>query len=135
MDNKIFKTECSCSQIKVTMIGEPRVSGYCHCNDCRELLNIPYHSVNAWEKNNVSIVDDNGYLLEFQHPRLQMKKFFCKQCGDIICNSNAMDWRIFSQLLIKKFYGGDLPDELKSKSHFFYRYRIVDVADDLPKKN
>lgn len=44
-----------------------------------------------------------------------------------------MDWRIVSQLLISKCYGGNLPEALHSKMHFFYGSRIVDIDDQLPK--
>jgi hypothetical protein len=116
------------------MQGNPKVKGYCHCEDCRELLNIPYHSVNAWDHDKVTIVEGQELIHEYQHPTLKMKKFFCKSCGDVIFNSNGMDWRVFSQLLIAKSYDNKLPEELKSKSHFYYDRRIIDVNDDLPKK-
>ncbi len=48
-------------------------------------------------------------------------------------NTNVMDWRVVSQHLIAKSLGG-LPEELSSPSHFHYGGRVVDVADDLPKK-
>ena len=116
------------------MQGEPRVRGFCHCEDCRELLNIPYHSVDAWDKEKVSIKAGAEELKAYQHPKLRMKKFICNSCGDIVFNSNAMDWRIFSQLFIRKSYGGELPSELESKSHFFYGQRIIDINDELPKR-
>ena len=130
-----YRISCGCKQVQIEMKGEPRVRGYCHCGDCRELLNLPYHSVNAWEKDRVTIKSGAESIVEYQHPQLNMKKFFCRSCGDIMFNSNGMDWRVFSQLLISKNYGGNLPGELKSKSHFFYGRRIIDVSDELPKKD
>ena len=131
--NEVFSAHCSCSKIKVSMQGLPKVRGFCHCEDCRELLNVPYHSVNAWEHNKVSVDHGSEFIIEYQHPHLQMKKYYCRECGDVIYNSNAMDWRVFSQLFIAKSYHGVLPSELHSKSHFFYGRRIIDVDDSLPK--
>ena len=131
--DKNFKATCSCGKIEVSMQGVPKVRGFCHCEDCRELLNIPYHSVNAWDNEKVSIVNGSEYLKEYQHPQLEMKRFYCSECGDTLFNSNAMDWRVFSQLLIRRTYNGELPVELHSQSHFFYDRRIIDVDDDLPK--
>ena len=132
-NGKNFRANCTCGKIEISMQGKPKVRGFCHCEDCRELLNVPYHSVNAWEQGKVLINKGGEYIREFQHPNLKMKKFYCSECGDIIYNSNAMDWRVFSQLLISKSYGGNLPKELHSESHFFYGRRIIDVDDDLPK--
>lgn len=134
-ETETYKLKCTCGQIEISMKGEPKVRGYCHCQDCRDLLNIPYHSVNAWEKDRVTIKKGENHIKQYQHPDLTMKKFICDSCGDIVFNSNKMDWRVFSQLLIQKSYGGELPDNLRSKSHFFYARRIVDINDDLPKRD
>ena len=117
------------------MTGEPRVRGFCHCEDCRDLLKIPYHSVTAWERDQVSVEEGADVLLAFQHPTKRMKRFYCANCGETLFNSNAMDWRIVSQLLIRKCFGGELPEALKSTKHFFYGRRIVALDDDLPKQD
>jgi hypothetical protein len=117
------------------MTGEPRVRGFCHCEDCRDLLKIPYHSVTAWERGQVAVEKGGDVLLAYQHPTKRMKRFYCANCGETLFNSNAMDWRIVSQLLIRKCCGGELPEALRSTKHFFYGRRIVDVDDDLPKQD
>ena len=129
-----FHVECQCSSIKVTMTGEPRVRGICHCEDCRNLLNVPYHSVTAWNKEQIQIDDGSEALASFQHPTKRMKRYYCANCGETMFNSNAMDWRIVSQLLIRKCYDNQLPKALKPEMHFFYGERIVDIDDDLPKR-
>jgi hypothetical protein len=130
-----FKASCKCGAVEVAMEGKPRVAGVCHCEDCRDLLSIPFHAVNAWENQYVSFTKGEEQIETFQHSTLNMKKFFCKSCGDVICNSNGMDWRVFSQYFVAKSYDGKLPEELKPKGHFFYGRRIIDVADDLPKRD
>jgi hypothetical protein len=129
-----YQVKCTCGAVQIEMQGDPKVRGFCHCEDCRELLNVPYHSVDAWENEKVKVVSGKEEINIFQHPRLNMKRFSCKNCGEIIFNSNGMDWRVFSQLFIAKSYEGKLPEELNSKSHFFYGRRIIDVNDELPKK-
>jgi len=52
----IHKVQCKCGKIQLSLVGEPKVRAYCHCSDCRDLLSIPFHSVTAWDSNNVSIV-------------------------------------------------------------------------------
>lgn len=135
MSSNRYHIECDCGSIKVALDGEPRVRGFCHCEDCRDLLKIPYHSVTAWEKDNVTVDEGHDALVAFQHPKKRMKRYFCANCGETVFNSNAMDWRIVSQLLIRKCYGGELPEPLKPLKHFFYGRRIVDIDDDLPKRD
>ena len=109
--------------------------GFCHCADCRDLLKIPYHSVTAWEIHQVKVDDSGKNLSEYQHPAKQMKRFFCRNCGETLFNSNAKGLRVVSQRLISKCYGGALPESMLPKSHFFYASRIVDIDDELPKRN
>ena len=131
--SKTYQIHCECAGVKVSLTGSPRVKGYCHCEDCRDLLNVPFHSVTAWNKEQIKIVEGEALLSEHQHPELEMKRIFCSNCGETLYNTNAMDWRIVSQLLLRKCNDGVLPDELHSDSHFFYGRRVIDVNDDLPK--
>ena len=130
-----YQVECDCSRVKVSLAGAPKVRGFCHCEDCRDLLKIPFHSVTAWEPDQVVVEEGGEALTSFQHPTKRMKRVFCSLCGETMFNTNAMDWRIVSQLLIRKCNGGTLPEELSSKMHFFYGRRIVDIDDPLPKRD
>ncbi len=129
-----YRVQCDCGAVQLVLEGEPRVRGFCHCGDCRELLDIPYHSVTAWLADQCTVAKGAEFLEEFQHPRKRMKRCYCARCGETLFNTNAMGWRVVSQLLIRKNLGGELPAELQSKMHFFYGRRIVDVDDQLPKR-
>lgn len=131
--DKQYQIQCECGDVKLILTGAPRVKGFCHCEDCRDLLDVPFHSVTAWNKEQLETVEGETLVSEYQHPELEMKRIFCSNCGETLYNTNAMDWRVISQLLIRKCNGDTLPDELHSDSHFFYARRIVDIDDDLPK--
>lgn len=135
MSSNSYRIACDCDSVRVTLSGDPRVRGFCHCDDCRDLLKIPYHSVTAWDKDQVAVEEGSDALVAFQHPTKRMQRFYCANCGETLFNSNAMDWRIVSQLLIRKCYGGELPEPLRSTKHFFYGRRIVDIDDELPRKD
>ena len=130
-----YQIACDCESVKIVLTGEPIVRGICHCEDCRELLNVPYHSVTAWEKEQAVIESGTEDLAEFKHPSKRMSRFFCRICGESMFNSNAKDWRVVSQLLIRKNYDGALPEALRPKLHFYYGSRIVDIDDELPKRD
>ena len=84
-----YAISCDCGTVELQLNGEPRVRGYCHCNDCRDLLKIPYHSVTAWEPEQVDIISGADSLIEFQHPTKRMKRVYCGQCGETLFNTNT----------------------------------------------
>jgi len=116
------------------MHGNPRVHAFCHCEDCRDLLQVPYHSVLAWEADQVAIIKGHHAAVTFQHPQKRMQRIFCKHCGDVLYNTNAMGWKLISQLLFTRCNGTPLPEALVPNAHFFYARRVVDIDDNLPKR-
>jgi hypothetical protein len=131
--SKIYEVKCDCGSVEVSMVGTPKVHAYCHCEDCRALLDVPYHSIVAWEKNNVSISSGLQNTVEYKYPSLNMTRVFCKHCGETLYNTNAMGWKLVSQLLIRKCNNGELPEEFRPTAHFFYDRRIIDIDDEIPK--
>ena len=128
-----YIVHCDCKAVELCLAGHPIVHAHCHCVDCRELLNVPYHAVTAWNREDVTIPKGSDKLVEYQHPELDMKRVFCAHCGEVLFNTNSMGWRVVSQWLIAKCNDGELPPELCSDKHFFYEQRVVDVVDELPK--
>ena len=126
---------CDCGSVEIRLSGVPRVRGHCHCQACRTLLNTPYHSVTAWNPEQVSVSKGDDLLKEFQHPTLSMQRVFCTCCGEVMYNTNGMGWKVVSQHLLTKNNGGVLPEEFPSLSHFHYDGRIVEIDDHLPKKS
>ncbi|WP_380058953.1 GFA family protein (plasmid) [Falsihalocynthiibacter sp. SS001] len=132
--DETYSVSCDCGAVEMHLTGSPRVRGHCHCNACRVLLDTPYHSVTAWNPEQVEVTAGSEALTTFQHPELAMKKVFCRHCGEVVYNTNKMDWRIVSQHLLRKRLHG-LPEALLPLSHFHYASRVVDVADGLEKKD
>lgn len=128
-----YEISCECGAVKLKLEGTPRVRGTCHCGDCRELLNVPFHMVNAWLPEQVTVTAGQDRLGFHQHPTLRMQRVQCGNCGETVYNTNGAGWMVVSQLLVSKCLG-DIPPELRSQSHFFYDRRIIDIDDGLPKK-
>ena len=128
-----YKVHCKCNNVELSLTNKPIVHAFCHCTDCRELLDIPFHSITAWKEEDISIDKGEDDITVFQHPTLKMQKHFCKYCGEVLFNTNGMNWLVVSQLLISKSNGNKLPQELASNRHFFYEQRVTDIKDDLPK--
>ncbi len=128
-----YQLQCDCGSVKLSMTGTPRVHAFCHCEDCRNLLDVPDHSIVAGDGENVGISSGAEHTVEYQHPTLEMTRVFCKNCGETLYNTNAMGWKLVSQLLISKRNNGELPQEFQSNAHFFYDRRIIDIDDQVPK--
>ena len=128
------QVHCDCNAVEVTMTGAPKVHAYCHCEDCRELLQVPYHSVLAWEPNQVEITKGTQHDKTIAHPTKNMTRVFCTNCGELLYNTNALGWKLVSQLLVLKTHGNELPASYQPNAHFYYDRRIVDINDALPKR-
>jgi len=130
---KTYTVHCSCNRIELSLCGEPRARVICHCIDCRELLDGPFYPVTVWTDQTASITRGESNLSIYKHPRLKMKKYFCTNCGEVLFNTNSVDWRAVPQWLIAKNHNNQLPRELTAVTHVFYEQRIIDVSDNLPK--
>jgi hypothetical protein len=128
------KFHSDCGSTEVSMEGIPRVHASCHCEDCRTLLDVPYHSIVAWKPGNVSITPGQEHTVEFKHPTLDMTRVFCKHCGETMYNTNAIGWKLVCQLLIRKCSDDELPEEFRPHAHFYYDRRIIDIDDQIPKR-
>ena len=131
----VTKVHCDCNSVELEMTGDPKVHAYCHCEDCRELLQVPFHSVLAWEADNLKITKGAADIVEFQHPSKRMKRNFCKHCGDVMYNTNAMGWKLVSQWMYRKCNDDQLPKNFEPNAHFFYDRRKLSIDDALPKRS
>jgi hypothetical protein len=128
-----YNVHCDCGAVELEMTGTPRVHASCHCEDCRALLDAPYHSIVAWDADKVRVTSGADNTIEYKYPTLEMTCVFCRHCGETLFNTNAMGWRLVSQLLIRKCNEDAVPPEFESNAHFSYDRRIFDVDDAIPK--
>ncbi|ANJ66569.1 hypothetical protein A9404_03505 [Halothiobacillus diazotrophicus] len=129
-----YQVHCDCGAVKMEMTGMPNVQAYCHCEDCRMLLDVPYHSITAWDRDQVVIKAGEDMLVEYKRPDREMTRVFCRLCGETLYNTNVMGWRLVSQLLIRKCNEFVVPEELRPTAHFYYNERVMNIDDALPKK-
>ncbi|WMN90544.1 GFA family protein [Vibrio parahaemolyticus] len=128
-----FTIQCDCGTIEAKTTDFPITTGYCHCEDCRELRQLPFFPVVAFEKFNVEIIKGLDSISIYQHPTKRMTRVFCEHCGETLYNTNAMGWKVFSQQVMEKGNNGKLPPSMNPRAHFFYSRRIIDINDSLPK--
>jgi hypothetical protein len=88
-------------------------------------------SATAWAADAVSIDDDVART--FKHPEKQLAKTFCDVCGEVMFGTNRLGMRVVPNALVARATDGKLDATLAPTMHLFYRQRVIDVSDDLPK--
>jgi hypothetical protein len=67
MTNK-YSVQCDCGAVELSINGEPIVHAYCHCQDCRDLLHVPFNALTAWDAKHVQVTKGKNSLLEYSYP-------------------------------------------------------------------
>lgn len=122
---------CLCGKVSVELHGAPAARANCHCSTCRGFYGTSLFSATAWEAAAVRVQD--GMALTFQHPEKQVSKTFCGVCGDTLFGTNRLGMRVVPNALVARANDGQLDAALAPTLHLFYRQRVVEVSDDLPK--
>ena len=133
MYENTYRVNCDCHAVELEMHGDPVVRTYCHCQDCRNLLDTPFNSITAWDSEKVTVQQGEDNLLEYKYPGKAMMRYSCMNCGELLFNTNKYEWRLVSQTLVRKCNSNSLPEALQSDKQFYYEERVVDIADQLPK--
>lgn len=88
-------------------------------------------SATAWEPDLVRLVATAAR--RFKHPEKQLEKTFCGECGEVVFGTNRLGMRVVPNALLARVNEGTLDVSMAPTMHLYYRQRVVDVLDDLPK--
>lgn len=128
--NPDLTVACQCGSVTLTLSGEPAARALCHCNACRDFYGSPVLGATVWAKSQVSLT---GVTRRFSHPTRRMTREFCAQCGETLHGTNRLDMCVVPNALLARAHDATLPASLQPTMHLFYRHRVLDVRDDLPK--
>ncbi|MFC4702320.1 MULTISPECIES: GFA family protein [Paraburkholderia] len=128
--NESRKLACLCGAVTIDLIGEPAALANCHCGTCRDFYGTSILSASAWPADRAVA---SGALQVFQHPHKQMSRAFCATCGETLFGTNRLGMRVVPNSLLARAHDGTLPAERQPTMHLFYRHRVIDVIDALPK--
>jgi hypothetical protein len=126
-----LRITCLCGSVAIELHGNPAARANCHCSSCRDFYGTSMFSATAWEAGSVDIV--GGELKVFKHPAKQLEKSFCGVCGEVVFGANRLGMRVVPNAIVARAVGGELDAALVPTMHLFYRQRLVNVLDDLPK--
>ena len=96
-------------------------------------MSAPVNALTAWDNDAVQVINGNERLAEYRYLGKAMKRCLCRKCGATLFNTNAYDWVVVSQSLLRKCDADRLPPERESDKHVFYEERVIAIDDTLPK--
>lgn len=132
MATSTYHLSCDCGDVKIIARGEPEVSLYCHCGSCRALYGTVMLAATAWSDDKVELPGSDR-VIDYKMSDRDMRRFVCKNCGVTVYGRHSPGMPVIPHSMFRKANGGELPAELAPTMHLFYRDRVLNVADDLPK--
>ena len=119
---------CRCGGVVIHVTGEPEISVYCHCDDCRRSAGAPLiaavgfeRSVVAWEAQDTLARWKNG----------SCTRLFCRHCGSPVAQEHeSAPTRIFFNTAFM-----DEPALFPPTAHSFGPEQLpwLGLSDDLPR--
>jgi hypothetical protein len=132
---------CDCGEIKFFCEGEPFFTQYCHCNKCREIA-----SLSKRDTDKLNYAFTAGYLTSHFHItagsdcldeliRNNSKLILCKSCHSLVYGI-SLDPNLQAGIGVNANnfqFNGMIPDSFRPVRHIWYKDRVSDAKDDLPK--
>lgn len=126
-----IEVHCLCGALCLELQGSPAARAYCHCATCRDFYGTSVLAATAWDAGAAQLTAGQGAV--YHHPRKQLSKTFCTVCGEVVFGTNRLGMRVVPTALLARAGGGTLNPALIPQMHLFYRDRVLEVVDDLPK--
>lgn len=126
-----LRITCLCGANTMELHGTPAAQANCHCTTCRDFYGVAMLSATAWAAESVTV--SGAENARFQHPAKQLCKTFCLNCGEVLFGTNRLGMRVVPNALVARAAEGVLGAAFAPTMHLFYRERVIDVADALPK--
>ncbi|MEY1554754.1 GFA family protein [Yoonia sp. R2331] len=116
----------------LTLAQAPRHRMFCHCGICQTVYRRAYSdfTISPW----AHVSDANWDMIAFKRhkARFAVRRGTCKKCGDpVLAQLNYLPG-INLALIPARVLDG-VEDRLIPLQHVYYKSRVDDVADDLPK--
>eukprot|EP00931_Biecheleriopsis_adriatica_P103786 TRINITY_DN78583_c0_g1_i1.p1 TRINITY_DN78583_c0_g1~~TRINITY_DN78583_c0_g1_i1.p1 ORF type:complete len:611 (+),score=116.00 TRINITY_DN78583_c0_g1_i1:33-1835(+) len=139
----VREAQCHCGEIKITCRGEPRAVSYCHCSICRKLSGAPFSCQAVFPAEQVELSLSPGAAITGLQTSKGVERSRCASCmapvrGTLLGGKMAAVplalltiWRATD-----KRPGQDSAVDssgLRPQHHLYYRDRVMDVRDGLPK--
>jgi hypothetical protein len=126
MGNARYTGHCFCGAVTIEVTGEPAVSCYCHCKDCRGWLAAPIHGATLWKTGDVRVVEGAERLGTYKKTE-RSHRHFCTRCGGgVMVKHPAIDMIDVMSVVIPEY-------PFRPTMHVNYESKVLSMRDGLPK--
>ncbi len=126
-DSAVYKGACYCGAVTVTVKGPPAASAYCHCFECRKWHSAPINAFSIWPDANVTIEGPTTTSTVSD----ASGRVSCTKCGG--CVANLKPTLGMTVVYPMTLAGPKGAFKFEPAFHIFYKERVMDVCDGLPK--
>ena len=135
--NTKYRASCYCNTVQYEVCSDPVDAKICHCLACQKLHGAPMQWAAIFHKHDVRITAGIDHLSFYnnernKHERILPCKVSCAICGTLIADEGRKMWLAFPSLF-DFGHVSVVPTKFKPTCHIFYRMRVLDMNDDLPK--
>lgn len=123
-----YSGACFCGEVQLEVSGEPLISGYCHCADCRVWSGTPITAWVKWPYEALRIAAGEASLITYAKTE-RTPRASCGKCGGHLGALRA-------DADTPHFVG--LPDlfaelDFQPTMHVWCKDSVITIDDDLPK--
>ncbi|KAI0710083.1 Mss4-like protein [Earliella scabrosa] len=132
-----YYSQCWCGNIAFEFHGDPVDAKHCHCKQCQHLHGAPFQWAVIFPKTSVRMVKNEGDSLHFFSTQQRKGihdvpcKVSCNQCRSSVFDEGRNTVLAYPSSF--KFKDGKVPREFQPTAHIFYRERVMEVPDGVPK--
>jgi len=122
----IHMGSCFCGAVQIEVRGEPRLTGYCHCKDCRGWSGAPINAFSIWSPDQVTVTAGADSISGFAKTPHTIRKR-CAKCGGALMSDHPENGFV-------DVFAAVLEDfDHRPALHVYYGERMIDMPDGLPK--
>lgn len=125
-EEKNYTLNCFCGDVQINVTGNPVMSGYCHCNSCREWSAAPMSTFAFWKPENVVITKGEDKVHSYIRSDKSYRKS-CKTCGGHLFT----DFKPAGMFNVYPLIISEL--DFEPQMHVHYQESVISIKDGLPK--
>jgi len=132
-----YRAQCWCGNVAFEFHGDPVDAKHCHCRQCQHLHGAPFQWAVIFPKTAVRMVKNIDKSLHFFSTEKRIGEHYvpCKVSCDV-CRSPIFDEGRNTVLAYPGsfvFEQGHIPLDFQPTAHIFYKERVMEVPDGIPK--
>jgi hypothetical protein len=122
----VYKGNCFCGAVEITVEGEAAAMGYCHCASCRSWSAGPVNAFTLWKAGSVRIEKGQEHVGVFNKSPRSYRKW-CTRCGGHLFTDHP-EWGLTD------VYAATIPSfPFRPGVHVNYEDTVLRMRDGLPK--